>query len=611
MANDAAFEEFAKGISIPGGPAVSGGGDFDQFSQGITFGDEKKAAPAAVKAETPEFLKRDRPEPTPMSMTEVAQSAVQNFPRSATEFGKAVITPFTQPVETAKALGDIGGGLYSKAKGALGVQQDAAEKEKAEASVNAIGDFYRQRYGSVEGFKRALAEDPVGVLSDASILFTGGGSLAAKAPGVIGKAGELAATVGKTTDPLNIALQAPKMAAKAATTAFNIPATIQSGAAFSSLQTAAKAGMDRDPVFWAHYTGKADAGDLIDRIQSGVRQVAEDRSRNYIAGMDPIKAQTGLDFQPVMDVINQSRGATGKGVGAFYGETTNRGAQEALNAVEAVVNRWASKPPGSPHQTLEGFDALKQAIGDLKPDTRGNPQARKIVDDAYNAVRQSIVNVDPGYAKIMEEYGSATEKLNDMRAALLSGKSTDTRINKILRSYRGGDKGNLLEDLYKRDPQLISAIAGYDLSPYLPQGLRGIVASGALYGGTGAVLGPAALLHPAHVAHVAMGSPKLVGGVNYLTGRAAGAPSKLYEMSPTAAQSLFQAGRAEEYLNQNTGGRIERKSGGRIGSHDSRADRLVRMAEDAKKRISSATESLLDSHDDHIAKALEVAQQNI
>jgi hypothetical protein len=609
MADDLAFQEFAKGIALPETKPASGAGDFDQFSQGITFGDEKK--PPAPPAEVANFLKKDRPEPSPMSWGEVLPAAIENAPKSAVEFGKAVVTPFTQPVETAKAIGDIGTGLYSKAKGALGYQQDEAEKAKAEAGVNAIGDFYRQRYGSVDGFKRALAEDPVGVLSDAALLFTGGGGLAAKAPGMIGKAGEVVATAGKTVDPLNVALQAPKLAAKAATTAFNIPATIQSGAAFGSLQTAAKAGMDRDPVFWAHYSGKADASDLIERVQNGVRQVAEDRSKNYIAGMDPIKAQTGLDFQPVLDVIDQSRGATGKGVGAFYGETTNRGAQQTLDAVDAVVKRWMSKDPGSPHHTLEGFDALKQAIGDLKPETRGNPQARKIVDDAYNAVRQSIVNVDPGYAKIMEEYGSASEKLNDMRAALLSGKSTDTRINKILRSYRGGDKGNLLEDLYKRDPQLVSAIAGYDLSPYLPQGIRGIVASGALYGGTGALLGPAALLHPAHLAHVAMGSPKVVGGVNYLTGAAAGAPSRIYEMSPTAAQSLFQAGRAEEYLNQSAGGRIERKAGGRISSHEGRADRLVRMAEQAKQRINSATESLLDSHDDHIAKALEVAQQNI
>lgn len=63
---------------------------------------------------------------------------------------------------------------------------------------------------------------------------------------------------------------------------------------------------------------------------------------------------------------------------------------------------------------------------------------------------------------------------------------------------------------------------------------------------------------------------------------------------------------------QADGGRVERKSGGRVGvNHDSLADQLVGAAERAKKGISKETEPLLGMHDDHIAHALELANRSI
>lgn len=58
--------------------------------------------------------------------------------------------------------------------------------------------------------------------------------------------------------------------------------------------------------------------------------------------------------------------------------------------------------------------------------------------------------------------------------------------------------------------------------------------------------------------------------------------------------------------------RPERKAGGRVGgAHEDAADRLVNAAERAKKEISRGTESLLDTPDDHVAAALEIANRSI
>lgn len=53
------------------------------------------------------------------------------------------------------------------------------------------------------------------------------------------------------------------------------------------------------------------------------------------------------------------------------------------------------------------------------------------------------------------------------------------------------------------------------------------------------------------------------------------------------------------------------KSGGRVVSHDAEADRLVMAAERAKRGLSAHTEGLLNTSDDAVASALEIANRSI
>jgi hypothetical protein len=57
--------------------------------------------------------------------------------------------------------------------------------------------------------------------------------------------------------------------------------------------------------------------------------------------------------------------------------------------------------------------------------------------------------------------------------------------------------------------------------------------------------------------------------------------------------------------------RAGRKSGGRVENHDVEADQLVRAAERAKRGLSAHTEGLLNTPDDAVASALEVANRSI
>jgi hypothetical protein len=75
---------------------------------------------------------------------------------------------------------------------------------------------------------------------------------------------------------------------------------------------------------------------------------------------------------------------------------------------------------------------------------------------------------------------------------------------------------------------------------------------------------------------------------------------------PVAAQTTAPSPVKEE----NAGGRIGRATGGRI-SHEIEANRLVRMAEDAKKQIGNGTEQILNAPDELVVKALRVANEKL
>jgi len=94
--------------------------------------------------------------------------------------------------------------------------------------------------------------------------------------------------------------------------------------------------------------------------------------------------------------------------------------------------------------------------------------------------------------------------------------------------------------------------------------------------------------------------------------------SRLMDADPVTAKAIFRLNTAmqgirvnEQGKEESTGGRINRATGGRIGSHDAAADRLVRMADAAKKNIGKQTESILNAPDEHVVKALAVANRNL
>jgi hypothetical protein len=143
------------------------------------------------------------------SWSEVPGAAMRNLPASAQQFYGGVIEAVTNPIQTAQNLADLAaGGLRAGARRVLptGVFEAIDRLDNPETTqriselASAVGGEYARNYGSAEGLRNKVAEDPVGFLADVSTLL-GGGAIAAGRAGATGTAGVLR-TAEAVTNPL-------------------------------------------------------------------------------------------------------------------------------------------------------------------------------------------------------------------------------------------------------------------------------------------------------------------------------------------------------------------------------------------------------------------------
>lgn len=146
----------------------------------------------------------------PISWWDALSGAATNSVRSAKDFGLKVRDAIANPKDTANTLwempGAIGKQIGRSIQGTVLNQFDPATREmilkdhpKLAESLNDAVTFDKtmgylvDRYGSVEGFKRALRDHPVETAADLSTFMTGGAMLAGKM-GAKGLAAGAAAT---------------------------------------------------------------------------------------------------------------------------------------------------------------------------------------------------------------------------------------------------------------------------------------------------------------------------------------------------------------------------------------------------------------------------------
>ena len=126
------------------------------------------------------------PEQAPAS---VLADATSSFLPSLWGVVKDTTAPIHSPIQTAR-------GLWGLAKGLTAMALPGEQSfEDQTANVEAVANHFKDRYGSREGFERALRTDPAGVLADIAGLASGGSLTAVKVGSGLAKAGRAAAPV--------------------------------------------------------------------------------------------------------------------------------------------------------------------------------------------------------------------------------------------------------------------------------------------------------------------------------------------------------------------------------------------------------------------------------
>lgn len=485
-------------------------------------------------------------QPEEMTTGRMVGQALINFPRSAYELGKSTVEALTSPVETAKSMYNLGSSVLGK----LGVTD--ANPEMA----NRVGQFYKDRYGSTDAAMQTFAKDPAGFLADASTVLFGAGAALRAAPATA-RIGERVTKAAAVVDPLTAATKGVKATGKATAGVLGFT----TGTGTRAVEEAAKAGYrggEAGEAFVSQMrpTGASTVNDVVEAVKPAVAALRQQRSQAYKTGMAGVtKDKTILDFNDIDKAVQAV-----KDRGVFKNVVFRTKAAEAWKEVDDLINLWKSKPANEFH-TVEGMDKLKIGIGEIRDALPYGTPARNAAEEIYNAVRAEVAKQAPDYARVMSDYETASELLNEMGKTLsLNPKaSVDTQVRKLQSILRNnantnyGRRVELGEVLAQQGaPNLFPMLAGQAMSSWSPRGLSGALAgAGALYNVAPNIMSG---LTPAGVLQMASTSPRLVGETAYAAGRAAGTPQRLasllakhgaelVEKSPELAMSVDRAKR--------------------------------------------------------------------
>ena len=520
---------------------------------------QQASAPQPLVA-SPQPAQPQQASAAPQGIGASLATAASNIPGSAWQFAQDITAPIHSPVQTAKGLGSLAAGAYERmGRGAKGLALGPEEAQKLkpgenEASLDALFDFVKERYGGWENIKRTLTEDPVGALGDVAGLAMGGGGLAAKAAGTAGKIGKVAQTAGKVGRALDPAMAAGKVAGKVSkvtSTAVSEILGLTTGASATPIKIAFQSGRQggaKGQAFVDSMKGKIPMDEVVEQARDAVGEMHQRKMADYregIAGAFKDTADSPIDFAKVSDTANKVLES-----GTFKGVDITKSSAKVKQAITESLEEWSKLDPSEFH-TVEGMDAFRKSIGDVLESTPYGTPERKLAEKVYFTVRKSIEAQAPGYGKVLKGYSEASSHLQDLEKALSLGSkaATETALRKLQATMRNdvtsayGKRGEYLKELKNAGGEnLDELLAGQSLSPWTPRALGSRV--GSL--GAGAA-GASGMISPTLLPAVLAASPRFIGGAAYRAGQATRPTAKLAEYMmkhPGVGQAAFQAGRA-------------------------------------------------------------------
>jgi hypothetical protein len=463
----------------------------------------------------------------PLTAGEVATGALVNLPSSTFNLVKGLYEAVTSPVKTVKGILDIGaGGLQNllPEKFVKFIGEDKASREVA----NQVGQFYSDRYGSIEGAKRAFATDPAGVMADLSTFLTGGATLAPKGGALATKLSKAAAMV----DPIQITAKGVAAAGRSVAPVVGMTTGVGTEAARQAIRAGYEGG-DIGNLFIENLRGNVPTEAVLESAKQNLAAMNATKQAEYRTNMKAIKADTSvLDFAGIDSAVN-----TAENIATFKGQVRNQKAADAISEIKSEISNWKRLDPAQFH-TPEGLDALKQKIGGiLETIPYEQKTARTVAGGVYESIKKEITKQAPEYAKTMKAYSDASDLILEIERSLSLGKkaSADTAMRKLQSLMRNnvqtnyGQRINLAQELVAAGGrEMMPALAGQAMSEKVPRGLQRATAVPSVLGAfsTGGL--------PAAAGMAAVSSPRLMGEMLYGAGRVGQVASRAKNVLPDA-----------------------------------------------------------------------------
>lgn len=434
-----------------------------------------------------------------------------------------------------------------------------------------------------------------------------------------------------------------------------------------AFEAGAARGVDADKIrsgFNDFYKGKGNAVTLSQDIEKAITSLRNKASSDWFNSRGQVTgaATAPIDYRGIRSSIdaawNDFGGPPGTVTSAFPEE------RAALADAEKLVREYANNPPGTGKNNLAGLDELKRALQARADSAPGG--ASNAYNKVRASVRETLGNISPEYSQLMDDYQLMLDEVNTLKKTLGAGPRTDAnaQLIKSMKAFQTPTGESMLEKISEIDPSIPYKIAGAALKQN-PTGLRQVIVGGTPAAGmvanaimSGDPVKLAAAL-PLFAVGAAASSPKIMGKGAYLAGRGAGAVSAMGDIPlgpvsvgdivsgaaksayPTALASeqlqfakereqksrpgieiedgsnlkIYEPGEADKLLQldvpggdlpigQNAGGRVARKSGGRI-----RMNPISAEVKRVRALLSEKTASMLSVPDDAIATALHIAKR--
>jgi hypothetical protein len=344
----------------------------------------------------------------------ISGAASRLIPSVGEQIG-GVFHQIAHPIETATDVYHLVKGLSldleDKYREKMGIAPlPPVESQK---TSKAFRDYYKENYGSLEGFKQHLAQDPGAVLGDMSMIFTGGESALARLPAaartaeiaarvtnplsaITEPAGVAARTIGKISPfgrpPAEVGTALERLQQQSMPVDLPRAVTAQSPAVQAGGVALARAPMVGTPLLQAGQAVPAQIGGHIEDIAG---KFSPAMAPNIVGGgIEQTLSQAGTRERAAAEAQAQAEHAAA----LRQWEQQNQAREQAINARESQVATAAEQRFGNvePNQMAENaINAVQERHNRLEGENQINWQAVNNLDahtekTAFNDLHSNI-----------------------------------------------------------------------------------------------------------------------------------------------------------------------------------------------------------------------------